>query len=57
MNALNDFLKNISDEDANEISKWLDGNPGAVDSMIETIMDSHDLQEVFKNGTKDYSKF
>jgi len=57
MNALNDFLKNISDEDANEISKWLDGNPGAVDSMIATIMDSHDLQEVFKNGTKDYSKF
>lgn len=50
MNALNDFLKNISDEDANEISKWLDGNPGAVDSMIETIMDSHDLNEYLNTG-------
>jgi hypothetical protein len=38
---INLFLQTLSDEDADEIWIWLDGNPDCVMEMIEVLLDSH----------------
>lgn len=39
--SLVDFLKSLSDEKADKIWLWLDGNPSAIEEMIKVISDSH----------------
>jgi hypothetical protein len=39
--VLEQFLKNLSNEDADRIWTYLDGTPLAIEEMVKVISDSH----------------
>lgn len=38
---LQNFLLDLSTTNADEVWKWLDANPHAVDEMVAVLLDSH----------------
>jgi len=54
--ALARFLAEMPDDDANDLWEWLDGDPEAVEKMIEVISENHERLNMLTGGGPETSK-